>query len=76
MEITDYHFEAITAYLFKVFIAMGILSYTKRICNLSELKVLASYLQFEDITFCNPSVNHYNLQDKKNDTIAGYLKNL
>jgi hypothetical protein len=44
MEITDYHFEAITAYLFKVFIAMGILSYTKRICNLSELKVLARYM--------------------------------
>jgi hypothetical protein len=46
MEITDYHFEAITAYLFKVFIAMGILSYTKRICNLSELKVLAKYHWF------------------------------
>jgi len=33
--------------------------------------VLASCMKFEDITFYNPSVYHYNLHDKQNCIITG-----
>jgi hypothetical protein len=34
------------------------------------LVVLARYLKFEDIIFYNPSVYHYNLNDKQNCIIT------
>ncbi len=31
------------------------------------------YMKFEDITFYNPSVYHYNLHDKQSCIITGYM---
>ncbi len=42
------------------------------IANSSTIVVLVRYLKFEDITFYNLSVYHYNLHDKQNCIITGY----
>jgi hypothetical protein len=35
-------------------------------CNYIDIEIPERYLKFDDITFYNPSVYHYNLHDKQN----------
>jgi hypothetical protein len=47
--------------------------YSQYTLNFGEFVLLARYMKFENITFYNLSVYHYNLHDKQNGIITGWV---
>ena len=52
---------------------IAIFGFSQYTLNFGEFVLLARYMKFENITFYNLSVYHYNLHDKQNGIITGWV---